>query len=102
MTEYAALVPDAAIREEFLGRILAEFELTKKMLDEIFQGAVETRRPRMIKTLELRADALLVLHRRQIQLLKEWRAADGETANAILPRVLLSINAIASGLRTTG
>ncbi len=102
MTEYAALVPDEKIRDEFLNRILAEFELTKKMLNEIFQGAVETRRPRMIKTLELRADALLVLHRRQIQLLKEWRAAEGEKANSILPRVLLSINAIASGLRTTG
>ncbi len=102
MTEYAALVPDEKIRDHFLGRIQAEFDLTKKMLDEIFQGAVEKRRPRMIKTLELRADALLVLHRRQIELLKEWRNAEGESANEILPRVLLSINAIASGLRTTG
>ncbi len=102
MTEYAALVPDEKIRTEFLDRILAEFDLTKRMLDDIFQGAVEERRPRMIKTLALRADALLVLHRRQIEVLKEWRAADGEAAQAILPRVLLSINAIASGLRTTG
>ncbi|MGC1480370.1 MAG: phosphoenolpyruvate carboxylase, partial [Chthoniobacterales bacterium] len=102
MSEYAALVPDEKIRDHFLGRILDEFDLTKRMLDDIFQGAVEKRRPRMIKTLELRADALRVLHRRQIALLKEWRAADSERAQAILPRVLLSINAIASGLRTTG
>jgi phosphoenolpyruvate carboxylase len=57
----------------------------------------------MLKTLRLRADALRLLHRRQIELLRAWRSADSpERVEALLPRVLLSINAIASGLRTTG
>ncbi|MDD5200914.1 MAG: phosphoenolpyruvate carboxylase [Terrimicrobiaceae bacterium] len=103
MAAYADLVPDAALREAFLARITAEFEKTRRMLDDIFQGRVEDRRPRMLNTLQRRAEALGVLHRRQIALLREWRAAkSAEDAAALLPRVLLSVNAIASGLRTTG
>ncbi|NJL28263.1 MAG: phosphoenolpyruvate carboxylase, partial [Thermoanaerobaculia bacterium] len=68
--------------------------------------ARDARRPRMLKTLELRADALRRLHEHQVRLLKEWRghqAADRrKQAEELLPTLLLSINAIASGLRTTG
>jgi phosphoenolpyruvate carboxylase len=60
----------------------------------------------MLKTLELRSEALRVLHHRQIQLLRDWRdhlaAGRAVQADALLPELLLSINAIASGLRTTG
>jgi phosphoenolpyruvate carboxylase len=49
---------------------------------------------------------LRTLHRQQIHLLQRWRTAvsTGDTlaANAVLPELLLTINAIASGLRTTG
>ncbi len=103
MAAYAQLVPDVAIRDAFFGRVTAEFEKTRHMLDDIFQGALEKRRPRMLNTLQRRAEALRVLHHRQINLLRAWRtAATPEEANALLPRVLLSVNAIASGLRTTG
>jgi phosphoenolpyruvate carboxylase len=60
----------------------------------------------MWKTLHLRTEALRILHLQQIALLRQWRrlrADDDESAaNAMLPDLLLSINAIASGLRTTG
>ena len=63
-------------------------------------------RPRAAKTLALRAHALRVLHHQQIGLLQRWRglqhAGDDEAARRMLPELLLSINAIASGLRTTG
>jgi phosphoenolpyruvate carboxylase len=49
---------------------------------------------------------LRVLHHQQMGLLKRWRGAlasgDAEGAEGILPELLLSVNAIASGLRTTG
>lgn len=103
MADYAALVPDPVVRDRFLAIVMEEFHRTRTMLDDIFQGRVEKRRPRMLKTLQMRADALRVLHRRQISLLREWRnAPSAEAASALLPRLLLSINAIASGLRTTG
>ncbi|MGV3530860.1 MAG: phosphoenolpyruvate carboxylase, partial [Chthoniobacteraceae bacterium] len=106
MEEYAALVPDPQLRATFMEMIEAERELTVKMIERIRGRAMAERRPRMLKTLELRADALRVLHRQQIALLKEWRTrkASGDDAGAdgMLSELLLSINAIASGLRTTG
>jgi phosphoenolpyruvate carboxylase len=42
----------------------------------------------------------------QIDLLKSWRAAkasgDEELADSLLPELLLTVNAISGGLRTTG
>jgi phosphoenolpyruvate carboxylase len=106
MRQYACLVPDEGLRERFLKQILAEWELTHRMLERLRGAPIAGRRPRMLKTLELRAQALRVLHRQQIALLQEWRgkraAGDDQGADAMLPDLLLSINAIASGLRTTG
>ena len=95
--------PDA--RESILDLILTEFDRTHRMMAEVFGGSLEARRPRMLKTLFLRANALRVLHEQQIQLLAQYRAAKAAGSNEtkqLLPKVLLSINAIASGLRTTG
>ena len=106
MKAYAALVEDEGIRQRLFKIIIDEWELTRAMLDRLRGGAMAARRPRMWKTLHLRAEALRVLHRQQITLLQRWRAmrasGDDTTAAAMLPDVLLSINAIASGLRTTG
>jgi phosphoenolpyruvate carboxylase len=106
MGEYAGLVENAALREKFLGCIVAEFERTRALLAELFDGEMKERRPRMAKTLEIREAPLRVLHQQQIALLREWRGhvanESTEAADALLPKLLLSINAIASGLRTTG
>ena len=106
MSQYAALVGNERVRNSFLHRIMAEFELTHAMLTDCFGRSTMARRPRAAKTLALRADALLVLHHQQIELLSRWRglqkANDDEAAKRMLPELLLSINAIASGLRTTG
>ena len=105
MRQYAALVVEASARESILDLILTEFDRTHRMMAEVFGGSLEARRPRMLKTLGLRANALRVLHEQQIQLLSQYRAANAAGSNEtmkLLPKVLLSINAIASGLRTTG
>jgi len=106
MQAYGELVEDAAIRAEFTKRITGEFKLTGQLLTELFDGSMADRRPRMAKTLEIREAPLRVLHHQQIALLREWRAhinKENQTAaDALLPKLLLSINAIASGLRTTG
>ena len=106
MARYADLVDDAATRERIFGLICAEWDVTAEMLEIIWGGTMSTRRPRMMKTLEVRAHALHVLHLQQIELIRKWRAlhdaGDHEAAEAMLPELLLSINAIASGLRTTG
>jgi phosphoenolpyruvate carboxylase len=105
MKEYAKLVTDEEIRVRIFGVVSTEFERTREQLRKVFGGSLEERRPRMGKTLLLRARALALLHEQQIATIKEWRTAKQENptkAEALLPRVLLSINAIASGLRTTG
>lgn len=106
MREYAALVPDAAVRERFLALILAEWQRTQTAIDKLFRAPRDVRRPRMTQTLVRRDRGLRVLHHQQIALLAEWRAAQAagneERAAALLPVLLLSVNAIASGLRTTG
>ncbi|MCL4215829.1 MAG: phosphoenolpyruvate carboxylase, partial [Candidatus Hydrogenedentes bacterium] len=104
MYAYAELVPDASIRDRFYNLIAEEYRRTDSMINEIFGGTRAQRRPR--KTLDMREDGLHRLHTIQIRLLREWRQrkADNDTkgADAMLPSLLLSINAIASGLRTTG
>ena len=106
MIAYTSLVTDAALRDRVSGIILAEWDLTRAMIESLRGGAMAARRPRMSKTLNLRAEALRILHVQQIALLKRWRelrkAGDENAATAMLPDLLLSINAIASGLRTTG
>lgn len=106
MRDYGSLVEDVELRDRFLGRIFDEFEKTKTLLAELFDGEMKDRRPRMAKTLEIREAPLQVLHQQQIALLREWRghlaAENTGAADALLPKLLLSINAIASGLRTTG
>ena len=106
MSHYAALVPNAAVRDAFLNRIMDEFERTSFLLTECFGRSTMDRRPRAAKTLRLRADALRVLHEQQIDLLRRWRdvqrSGDDAAAKQMLPELMLSINAIASGLRTTG
>ncbi len=106
MRDYASLVTDDTLRERLLTRILEEHRLTGRCLDSILGGSIEERRPRFFKTVHARDRGLRLLHREQIRLLRAWRGALGagrdDEAEALVPRLLLSINAIASGLRTTG
>jgi phosphoenolpyruvate carboxylase len=106
MALYETLVEDSHLRERFSSQISGEWNRTHRMLEVIRGKDVGRSRPRMLKTLELRSQALGVLHQQQVDLLRSWRgrikAGDNAAADSMLPELLLSINAIASGLRTTG
>jgi phosphoenolpyruvate carboxylase len=102
MKGYANLVDDEAVRDRFMSVILAELHRTCELMTEIFAGTFQTRRPRLAFTMEIRERALEQLHRHQIQLLAEWRQLPEEAATNRLPELLISVNALASGLRTTG
>jgi phosphoenolpyruvate carboxylase len=105
MELYGSLVETASLRDEFMTLILHERALTVTHLEEIYGSPLQDRRPRMAKTLALRASALRKLHEQQVRLLRAWREArktDPSKAESLLPALTLSVNAIASGLRTTG
>jgi phosphoenolpyruvate carboxylase len=103
---YAGLVHDEAVRGRFHARVLAELERTRRMLDLMHGAPLPERRPRMWRTLQRRAAGLRALHAFQVEALAAWRAArrdgDEREEERLLPTVLQSVNAIASGLRTTG
>jgi len=108
MKHYAALCPDAELREKLLGVILTEYEKTRTMVRDLFGKEFNSRRPRMEKTLAVREVPLRVLHDQQVSLLRNWREAgspieaeDGRFNRDFLA-LQLTINAISSGLRETG
>jgi phosphoenolpyruvate carboxylase len=105
MKEYTTLVEDPTVRESIFSLIEEEYQRTIRMLDRLFGGTLEERRPKFLTTLRLREEALFPLHREQIALLKVWREYrnNGDAkADVYLSQILLTINSISSGLRTTG
>lgn len=106
MREYAGLVENPAVRERVWSRVETEWIRTEQQLRRLRGAEFAGRRPRLGRTLALRAAPLRILHRQQIALLRQWRTAlqsgDEAVVNAVFPELLLTINAIASGLRTTG
>ncbi len=103
MREYASLVEDSSARETVLNTILEEHGKSVRLVGALLAESNRHRRPRLEKTLAPRAEALLPLHRRQIELLQKWRKMeDPAKKEKLLQDLLLTINAIASGLRTTG
>jgi len=106
MREYAALVPDPALRDRLLERILEEHQRTGAVLRAFYGDDLRRVRPRIGRVVQLRSEALRPLHRYQIELLREWRrrlAADDQAgADAMLPDLLLTVNATAAGMGVTG
>ena len=105
MHEYAALVSDAEVCERILGMIDAEFRRSSEMVERLFGQRMAERRARLSRVLRLRESGLAMLHRRQIALLRDWRARSADkdpAAGQLLIELLETVNAIASGLRTTG
>jgi phosphoenolpyruvate carboxylase len=106
MRAYSDLVPDPQLRDRFFNTILDELNRTRDALGKLFQRPFTERRPRMARTLAIREEPLKVLHMQQISLLRQWRdhVASGNAAAAelLIPDLMISINAISSGLRTTG
>ncbi len=106
MRDYSHLVEDPEVRQRIWERIEAEWLRTGSALAALRGAEFAGRRPRLSRTLALRASPLRLLHRQQISLLARWRAeiraGRDAGAEAVFPELLLTINAIAAGLRTTG
>ncbi|MEN8131842.1 MAG: phosphoenolpyruvate carboxylase [Pseudomonadota bacterium] len=83
--------------------ILTEHERTRQVLELIYDGPLSERRPNIHHTVKLCQEGLWRLHRQQIELLQQWRhSGEPHAAEKILVQLLLTVNAIASGLGATG
>lgn len=106
MEAYAGLVEEESLRDTIFGMIREEYTRTKEMLELLYGQDLSERRGRMYTMIGYRDEKLRPLHHLQIQQLREWRRlkAEGKDQEAaeLMPGMLLVLNAIASGLGTTG
>jgi phosphoenolpyruvate carboxylase len=106
MQQYASLVEDTELREHMLGMITAEYLRTMRLLELLYGGPLKEKLFNVFRFIETRQEGLGMLHRLQIDLLENWRqltaSGDQEQADALLPELLLTVNAISGGLRSTG
>ncbi|MFU8860800.1 MAG: phosphoenolpyruvate carboxylase [Cyclonatronaceae bacterium] len=106
MKAWCSLVDNQEVADLFFRQITAEYHRTRNMLEILYGQSLAGRRPRMYQMIEFRAERLKPLHHLQIGQLKTWRRLKKEgqqdKADAMLPEMLLVLNAIASGLGTTG
>ena len=106
MTMYAGLVEEQQVREDILGMLLKELALTRDMMQDLLPIPISRRRVNHHLSTRLRAEALQPLHQEQVQLLRLWRQAQKQKetsrADQLLRDLLLSVNAIASAMGTTG
>jgi len=101
--QYAALVPDAAVRESVFAVVKDEYERTCRAVLRISGGGTLAERfPRYLRQFYRRQRTISEASRMQVQLLKEYRAASGEQAQNTLQDLLLSFNCVATGLGWTG
>ncbi|MBE0656038.1 MAG: phosphoenolpyruvate carboxylase [Bryobacteraceae bacterium] len=99
MSMYAALAGDEDLRGRVMEAIETEYERARESVGALLGGTAEGRRPRLVKAIELRHNALMLIHDHQVSLLKHWRATgDDET----LRDLLLTVNAISMGQKMTG
>ncbi|WP_372949294.1 phosphoenolpyruvate carboxylase [Mariniphaga sp.] len=106
MKLYCGLVEDENVKNEILGLLLSELELTRQTMLDLLGSPSKERRKNHHYSTQLRAEALLPLHRQQVSLLKQWRKAqksgNNEDHDFLLHNLLRSINAIANAMGTTG
>ncbi|HKL02871.1 MAG TPA: phosphoenolpyruvate carboxylase [Cryomorphaceae bacterium] len=101
MEDYAGLVENADVREKFLDKFQSERRKTLQILSELFDTTEEDE---MFNLDPKRKMLLEPLHRKQIDLLKTWRAQGekGEGDEELLLTLLLTINAISGVMGYTG
>ena len=99
MSLYASLAPDDELRSRVMHAIVTEYELARCTVSALLGGHAERRRPRLVKAIELRQNALMLIHQHQVGLLSRWRA---EPDDATLRDLLLTVNAISMGQKMTG
>jgi phosphoenolpyruvate carboxylase len=103
---YAGLVPEVEPRERIFGKILAEYELTSRILlkisghqtllegDPVIQRSVRVRNPYV--------DPLNFLQVEMLRRLRSLENPEGTEAVPLREIIVLTINGIAAGLRNTG
>jgi len=105
MKQFAGLVHDRELEQELLQMILADYQMCKEKIEIIMGAPAETRRFSRLETITLRKDPLRVLHGIQLEYLEQWRSlaeTNPDEGNVYLLKLLVLVNALSGGLKSTG
>ena len=103
MQQYAELVDDEVLRQNFLSKFLEELSLVGHYMEDLLGRSFKERRKHHFYSNQLRASLMDILHRKQVELLKKWRSDQpGKQGDNTQMDLLLTINAIAGANRNTG
>ncbi len=105
MKKFARLVNETETREELMNMILSDYQKGLDKIEELMGEEVEARRTTRLEDIRLRHNALNVLHEIQINSLIKWRNIvehDEKQHEQYLLSLLLLVNALAGGLKSTG
>ncbi|THD67677.1 phosphoenolpyruvate carboxylase [Robertkochia marina] len=105
MNAFAAMVTQKEVREELMELILKDYEQGLENIATLMGATAEERRISKLENNKLRNTALKALHHIQIEDLKSWRAnreKDPAENEKLLLQLLLLVNALSGGLKSTG
>ncbi|MFW6277478.1 MAG: phosphoenolpyruvate carboxylase [Prolixibacteraceae bacterium] len=105
MKLYAGLVKNRKVKESVLELLLSELVKTRRLMQELLGRPMKERRKNHYYSTGLRAEALTILHKNQVNNLRQWRElgkGNLEEQDKLLHQLLISVNAIANAMGTTG
>ncbi|TXD81593.1 phosphoenolpyruvate carboxylase [Subsaximicrobium wynnwilliamsii] len=105
MKHYVALDEDTEERDMFLNKILRDHQNSFVLIEGLFDEPKTERRNGQYDNLKWRNDKLKILHQLHINYLKQWRSIKDENSSEkdkLLTKLLGLINALSSGLKSTG
>lgn len=105
MKAFAGQLEDQQTRQELMDLILNDRQTGFEKIEELTEGPLEERRVSQLENIKLRNDALKALHELQLDDLKKWRnllETDSKLGNQYLLQLLLIVNALSGGLKSTG
>ena len=105
MTEFASLTPNLNVQKELLNMIISDFDHCIKEIEYLMDSSQEKRRISKLENIKLRKPALDKLHKLQLSALENWRETKNQQSDeseALLLKLLLVVNVLAGGLKSTG
>ena len=105
MQAFGDLVEDREVKEALMELILTDYQTCLDKIQELMGAPIEARRISKLENNKLRNHALDVLHEMQIASIQAWREAreqQAEESDRFLLPLLLLVNALSGGLKSTG
>lgn len=103
MQRFADFVKDEALRKEIMELVLTDYKAALEQTDSIMGSEKALRRSSKVGDSQLRKQALDMLHELQIKYLKLKRSEASESDHPdLINHLLLTVNALSGGLKSTG